>query len=111
MKFYGLKAIKASDLPACECGGIIKPDVVLFQEPLKADVMLQAKKYIMRADLLIVGGTSLSVYPAANLVHYYPGNKLVLINNSETNLDNHFDLIIKDSLGKVFSEIWKKQEE
>ncbi len=105
-KFYGVDAIaNSSGIPRCECGGIIKPDVVLYEEPLDNDCINGAVKAIANADVLIVGGTSLTVYPAAGLIRYYKGNKLVLINKSPTDYDNSADLLICDALGKVFGEI------
>ena len=92
-------------IPRCDCGGIIRPDIVLYEEPLDQDVMSEAVSYIRHADILIVGGTSLNVYPAAGLINYYRGNKLVLINRSATPYDRYADLIIHDNIGKVFSQI------
>ena len=107
-KFYGLeemlKAIGPDEIPTCSCGGIIKPDVVLYEESLDQTVLSQAVPYIDRADMLIVGGTSLTVYPAAGLIDYYKGNKLVLINKTVTPMDGKADLAISDSLGKVLDE-------
>lgn len=105
-KFYGVDAIINSEgIPLCECGGRIKPDVVLYEEGLNEENINEAVRLIKNADVLIVGGTSLGVYPAAGLIDYYRGNKLVLINKSKTPYDNRADLLINDSLGKVFSEI------
>ncbi len=105
-KFYDLDAIINSEgIPLCECGGRIKPDVVLYEEGLNEENINEAVRLIKNADVLIVGGTSLGVYPAAGLIDYYRGNKLVLINKSKTPYDNRADLLINDSLGKVFSEI------
>jgi len=95
-----------SIVPKCdECGDIIKPDVVLYEEPLDMDVINKAVNYVSDADVLIIGGTSLVVYPAANLVNYYKGNKLVLVNKSTTPYDNKANLIINDSIGKVMKSI------
>lgn len=92
-------------VPLCdECGKIVKPDVVLYEESLNMDTITKAVSFISKADMLIVGGTSLAVYPAAGLIDYYRGNKLVLINKSSTPYDNRADLIISDSIGKVLSE-------
>lgn len=91
--------------PLCECGGILKPDVVLYEEPLDNDVMMGALRAISEADTLIVGGTSLIVYPAAGLIQYFNGDHLVLINKQETGFDEKADLVIHDSLGKVFSSV------
>ena len=94
-KFYGLEAIEnSSGIPRCSCGGMIKPDVVLYEEGLDMDVLNRAVNYISRADVLIVGGTSLTVYPAAGLIDYYRGHKLVLINRDATALDSRADLVI-----------------
>ncbi|MCL2628695.1 MAG: NAD-dependent protein deacylase [Oscillospiraceae bacterium] len=96
--------IQTQGVPLCSCGGIIKPDVVLYEEGLCPTVMSKATTTIYDADVLIVGGTSLNVYPAAGMIDYYRGNKLVLINKSATVYDRHADLIIRDSIGKVLSE-------
>lgn len=88
-----------------ECGGDIKPDVVLYEEGLDEEIVEKAIKAIEEADVLIIGGTSLIVYPAAGLIDYYKGDKLVLINKTMTIRDSRADLVINDSLGKVFSEI------
>lgn len=101
-KFYDLNAIKeAKDVPVCSCGGIIKPDVVLYEEGLDQDVLQKSVHYIRQADMLIIGGTSLTVYPAAGLIDYYQGNKLVLINKSATTRDANADLVITEPIGKV----------
>ena len=105
-KFFGVDAIvNSTGVPRCDCGGIIKPDVVLYEEPLDGDCVSGAVNAIDNADMLIVGGTSLTVYPASGLIRYYNGNKLVLINKSATDYDHSADLLINDSLGKVFGEI------
>lgn len=105
-KFYPLKDIIDTDeVPHCECGGIIKPDVVLYEEPLDNSVWNKAYKAISEADVLIVGGTSLVVYPAASLVSAYRGNKLVLINKGETTYDSLAAVAIHDSIGKVLSAV------
>ncbi len=96
---------KGKDIPKCKCGGIIKPDVVLYQEPLDYDVFEEAVEKISNADLLIVAGTSLTVNPACSLIQYFNGKNLVLINRSATPYDNRADLLIRESLGKVFSNI------
>ncbi|MCL2602868.1 MAG: NAD-dependent protein deacylase [Defluviitaleaceae bacterium] len=103
---HGMEIIKTADIPLCGCGGLIKPDVVLFEEQLDNHVLMQAIKYISQADMLIIGGTSLSVYPAAGLVEYYTGNKLVMINNDPTPYDRRVNLLIRDSIGKVLEEAW-----
>ncbi|HML36467.1 MAG TPA: NAD-dependent protein deacylase [Bacillota bacterium] len=93
-----------SNVPKCiRCGGVIKPDVILYEEPLDEDVMEGAIEAISRADMLIVGGTSLVVYPAAGLINYFHGNNLVLINKSETPYDQRANLVIHDAIGKVLS--------
>ena len=103
---YGLDAVlQAEGVPRCSCGGIIKPDVVLYEEGLDSDVLQKAVFYIRHADVLIVGGTSLTVYPAAGLIDYYRGNRLVLINKSATARDAHADLIISRPIGQVFEEL------
>ena len=106
-KFFGPEYMAAEEgVPHCDaCGGMIKPDVVLYEEGLDQEVIEGAVTAISRADVLIIGGTSLVVYPAAGLIDYYRGNKLVLINKSSTPRDRIADLIINDSIGKVFSEI------
>lgn len=92
-------------VPRCDCGGIVKPDVVLYEEPLDEKTLTDAVKAISRADLLIVGGTSLTVYPAAGLLRYYGGDRLVLINRDETPYDNEASLVLHESLGEVFSRL------
>lgn len=105
-KFYDAKHIFLSDcVPVCDCGGMIKPDVVLYGEPLPEDIWQEAIKKIEEADLLIVGGTSLSVYPASLLINYFKGNNIILINRGKTNYDTKATLIINDNLGNVFSQI------
>lgn len=93
-------------VPKCdECGQIIKPDVVLYEEPLDIEVINRSLTYVSEADVLIIGGTSLVVYPAANLVNYYKGNKLVLINKSSTPFDNRANLILHKSIGETLKNI------
>lgn len=92
-------------VPRCSCGGVIRPDIVLYEEPLDDDVVRDAIRYIRNADVLIIGGTSLNVYPAAGLINYYRGNQLVLINLSETPYDSYADLIIHEKIGEVFSQV------
>ena len=92
-------------VPRCSCGGVIRPDIVLYEEPLDQDVMSEAVHYIRHADILIVGGTSLNVYPAAGLINYYRGSKLVLVNRSATPYDRYADLVIHANIGDVFSQI------
>lgn len=104
-KSYSFDDILHMDnVPVCECGGIIKPDVVLYGEMLDNNTMSNAIRAIANADMLIIGGTSLAVYPAAGLVDYYNGNKLVLINKSVTPRDSMASLVINDSIGKVLKE-------
>lgn len=92
-------------VPYCECGGVIKPDVVLYEEPLDDKVVRGAVKAIANADLLIIGGTSLTVYPASSYINYFSGDKMVLINKSSTTYDNIADLVIYQGLGEVFSKV------
>lgn len=96
---------KGEGVPRCSCGGVIRPDIVLYEEPLDDDIVRRAIAYIRNADILIIGGTSLNVYPAAGLINYYRGNKLVLINLSETPYDSYADLIIHEKIGEVFSRV------
>lgn len=104
-KFYDLDHILSSDgVPFCSCGGIIKPDVVLYDEMLSNDVVSSAQKHIRACDLLIVGGTSLTVYPAAGMIIYRRG-KLVIINRSVTDFDNEADLCISGSIGETLGDI------
>lgn len=103
-KFYTLDDILASEgVPHCECGGIIKPDVVLYEEGLDSYTLERAVSYIQNADMLIIGGTSLAVYPAAGLIDYYQGNKLVLINKDKTARDSHANLVINAPIGQVLA--------
>ncbi len=97
--------LQSSGVPRCTCGGMIKPDVVLYEEGLDSRVMNGAVRDISRADMLIIGGTSLAVYPAAGLIRYYRGRRLVLINKSATPYDSHADLLIAGPIGKIFSQI------
>lgn len=106
-KFFDAEYMLHSDgVPKCDaCGGPIKPDVVLYEEGLDNDVIEQSLYYISHADMLIIGGTSLVVYPAAGLVRYYGGHKLVLINKSATDMDKSADLVINEPIGEVFRRI------
>ena len=105
-KFYPPEYIRDSDgVPRCTCGGRIKPDVVLYEESLDQKVIEGAVRAIADAEVLIVGGTSLTVYPAAGLIRYYRGNKLVLINRDETPYDGYANLIFRDPIGKVLGAI------
>ena len=92
-------------VPRCTYGGVIRPDIVLYEEPLDDAVVSAAVRYIRDADVLIIGGTSLNVYPAAGLINYYRGNKLVLVNLSETPYDSYADLVIHEKIGEVFAQI------
>lgn len=105
-KFYPAEYVKnAKGVPLCQCGGIVKPDVVLYEESLDPDTMSSSVSAIRNADLLIVAGTSLTVYPAAGLIQYYRGNRLVLINRDETPYDDDANLVLHESLGTVFSQL------
>lgn len=102
-KFYDLKTIKeSSGVPHCSCGGIIKPDVVLYEEGLDSDVLSGAVAEISAADLLVIGGTSLSVYPAAGLIRYFGGDNMVLINKTKTERDGTADAVYHTGLGEMF---------
>ena len=108
-KFYDEKIVFSSKgIPKCSCGGTIKPDVVLYQESLDDEVMTKSIRAIAKADLLIVGGTSLNVYPAAGFLQFFQGKHLVLINLGETPYDSKCDLIIHEKIGKVFEQIKKE---
>ena len=105
-KFYPAEFIRDSaDIPRCDCGGIVKPDVVLYEEGLDQDTIEKSVMAIRAADLLIVAGTSLTVYPAAGLIQYYRGNRLVLINRDATPFDDEADLVLHENLGEVFSRL------
>ncbi len=97
--------LHSEGVPVCECGGSIKPDVVLYEEGLDQKTLSDAVRYIREADVLIVGGTSLAVYPAAGLLDYYRGNKLVLVNKTPTPRDSIADLVVKGSIGEIFSRL------
>ena len=106
-KSFTLKEIlNENEVPHCSCGGIIKPDVVLYEEPLKDDVIQEAVAALRNSDLLIVGGTSLNVYPAAGMIDYFGGKKLVLINKSPTRADKSADLVIREPIGDVFRDMF-----
>lgn len=110
-KFYPLSAItESAGVPKCSCGGTIKPDVVLYEESLKTEDIERAVSEISAADTLIIGGTSLVVYPAAGLVRYFKGKHLAVINKSEINANNA-ELVINDSIGKVMSKIICERKE
>ena len=106
-KLFDAKYILDSKgIPTCDaCGGQIKPDVVLYEEGLDDETLRKSIQYISEADVLIIGGTSLAVYPAAGLIDYYRGNKLVLVNKSATPMDKRADLLVQGSIGKIFSQI------
>ena len=105
-QFYTADFVKnCGDVPRCVCGGTVKPDVVLYGEGLDQDTVEGAATAIYNADMLIVGGTSLTVYPAASLIHYYRGKRLVLINRDETPYDSQADLVFHDSLGNIFDQL------
>ena len=97
--------LQADDIPLCKCGGIIKPDIVLYEEGLDDNVMRDATYHISNADMLIIGGTSLVVYPAAWLIEYFDGDKLVVINKGETHIDSRAGLVIQESIGEVLHAI------
>ena len=108
-KFYDADFIfNSTGVPYCSCGGIIKPDVVLYEEPLDEEIYTNSINVISNCDTLIIGGTSLTVYPASGLIRYFNGKNLILINKSTTPFDNIANLVINDSLGKVFSKKKKK---
>ena len=105
-KFHSAEFIKNSvDVPRCDCGGIVKPDVVLYEEDLNQKTIENSVMAIRDADLLIVAGTSLTVYPAAGLINYYRGNRLVLINRDATQYDHYADLVFHENLGSIFSQL------
>lgn len=105
-KFYPPEYIwNTKDIPKCNCGGIIKPNVVLYEEPLNEFDILKAINYIKNSDLLIIAGTSLTVYPAASYISYFQGKHLVIINKDKTPGDNIADLVINDNLGNVFKKL------
>ncbi len=105
-KFHSAEFVKASEgVPRCSCGGIVKPDVVLYEESLDDATVQNAVYAIANADLLLVAGTSLTVYPAAGLLRYYTGNRLVLINRDPTPYDYRADLVFHESLGRVFEAL------
>lgn len=99
------KMNRGEGVPRCACGGVIRPDIVLYEEPLDDAVVSEAIRVISGAEVLIIGGTSLNVYPAAGLINYYRGNKLALVNLSETPYDDEADLVIHEKIGKVFSQL------
>lgn len=105
-KFHDVFAVKNStDVPTCECGGGIKPDVVLYEEGLNQKTIQDSVNFIANADVLIIGGTSLAVYPAAGLIDYYRGSKLVLVNKTPTPRDGQADLIVQGNIGEIFAAL------
>ena len=105
-KFHSAEFVRdAAGVPKCSCGGTVKPDVVLYEEGLDQDTIEKSIMAIRRADLMIVAGTSLTVYPAAGLANYYRGNRLVLINRDTTPYDHCADLVFHESLGNIFSQL------
>lgn len=105
-KFYPMEFIKnGNGLPKCGCGGIVKPDVVLYEESLNNDTINAAVKSISEADTLIISGTSLVVYPAAGFINFFRGKHLIVINKSSTSADGNAELVINDSIGEVFSQL------
>lgn len=105
-KFYDAEYIlNSTGVPTCECGGSIKPDVVLYEEGLNSGVLQEAIRCISNADVLIVGGTSLAVYPVAGLIDYYRGNKLILVNKTPTPKDVMADLVVTGSIGEIFARM------
>lgn len=105
-KFYPVEYIvDAQGVPKCDCGGTVKPDVVLYEEGLDYETMQKAVSYIRKAEVLIIGGTSLAVYPAAGFIDYFNGNHLIVINMDKTNKEVHADLVINEKIGEVFERI------
>jgi len=105
-KFHDMNyVLESSGVPKCSCGGPIKPDVVLYEEGLDQKTIKDSINFIRNADMLIIGGTSLAVYPAAGLIDYYEGNKLVLVNKTPTPRDSQADLVVTGAIGEIFSQI------
>lgn len=105
-RFYDVDyVLNSAEIPLCECGGRVKPDVVLYEEGLDQQTLSDAVEYIENADVLIVGGTSLAVYPAAGLIDYYRGGKLILINKTATARDNMADLVVHGSIGEILDQL------
>ena len=105
-RFYDFSTVyHAEGVPRCECGGVIKPDVVLYEEPLDGETITQAVEAIAKADLLIVAGTSLTVYPAAGFLQYFRGDRLVIINRDATHMDRQADLVLHERVGEVLAQI------
>lgn len=110
-KFHSAEFVRdAAGVPKCSCGGTVKPDVVLYEESLNPDTIENSVWAIEHADLLIVAGTSLTVYPAAGLINYYRGNRLVLINRDSTPYDSYADLVFHESLGNIFSQLSTQED-
>ena len=105
-KFHSAEFVRdCTGVPKCSCGGVVKPDVVLYEESLDQKTIEKSVMAIRSADLLIVAGTSLTVYPAAGLINYYQGNRLVLINRDATQYDHYADLVFHESMGKIFERL------
>jgi len=105
-RYYSLEEVLDKNRPpVCSCGGFIKPDVVLYEESLNQEIMKHSIEYIQNAEVLIIGGTSLAVYPAAGLIDYYRGNKLILINKTPTTKDTQANLVIYGSIGEIMGEL------
>lgn len=105
-KFHSAEFVFESDgVPYCECGGVVKPDVVLYEEPLDDEIVRNAIENIRNADMLIIAGTSLTVYPASGFINYFRGKYMVLINRDSTSFDSNADLVINRGLGEVFSKL------
>lgn len=106
-KAYGLAYIQsARAVPLCACGGVVKPNVVLYQEPLPNETVRHAVESILHADMLIIGGTSLHVYPVFRLINYYSGDELVLINKSKTHADKRANRVLYEPIGEVFARMF-----
>lgn len=105
-KFYDEDyVLNSKDVPVCSCGGVIKPDVVLYEENLNDNILYNAIKDISNADCLIVGGTSLTVYPAAGLIHYFNGDNIILINKSKTDYDKYAKIVFNDNISDILRKI------
>lgn len=105
-KFYSVEyVVKADKIPKCECGGTVKPDVVLYEEGLNYEIMQKTVSYISKADVMIIGGTSLAVYPAAGFIDYFRGKHLVVINMDPTSREIDADIVIRERIGEVFEQI------
>jgi len=105
-KFYGMEAVlRSQGVPRCSCGGIIKPDVVLYEEGLDSGLLERSVSHLRKADMLIIGGTSLAVYPAAGLIRYYRGTRLVVLNMTPTPMDRQADLVIAGPIGQILGQM------